>query len=197
MAFRMQLARSQLEVDLLPTFDSATQLQKVLKGELQVLAKAEGEDPKTREDRRIKALKTEEETRKTFKGGEKGGKGEKGGGKGKGKKPRRFFSTKEGCAHGQKNCMLEHERFDLAVEKDRCILCGAKGHKASECTRPKKPKSEQSSPNGNKGSGETVQTRGMEMEQIRVQIQAQEEWKFHRCQVQVQLVKKQRKKKGR
>ena len=66
LAFRVQLARSQLEVDLLPIFDHVMQLQKALKGELQVLAKAESDDPKARDNPRIKALKTEEETRKNL-----------------------------------------------------------------------------------------------------------------------------------
>ena len=51
-----------------------------------------------------------------------------------------MFGVREGCANGQ-NCTFEHERLSVA-----------QGQKASERTRTKKPKSEQSSPNGNKGS---------------------------------------------
>lgn len=97
-------------------------------------------------------MKTEKENKKYLKGSGKG-KGEKGDGRGKGRRPRRFFNNKEGCSYGR-NCLNEHGRFDLNVERDRCIACGAKGHKASDCTRPKefadKPKSEEnSSENGN------------------------------------------------
>ena len=45
LSFRVQLARSTSEVDLLPAFDKVTQLQNILKGELQDLAKVEATRP--------------------------------------------------------------------------------------------------------------------------------------------------------
>lgn len=149
LAFRVQLAQSTLEVDLLPTFDKVMRLQKILKGEPQVLAKLDGLKP-SKQDPKVKALKTEKDGKSRpkgsseFKGGGKGGKGGKGegGAKGKGKGLCRFFNTKEGCGYGQ-NCNYEHERFDPTVDKDRCFICGGRGRKDLDCTRPKKPRNEE------------------------------------------------------
>ena len=79
------MARNSLEVDLSPTFDKVMELQTILKSELQLMAKIEPGKP-SEEDPKIKALKTEEELKKTkgFKGNGKGnGKGGKSDGKGK------------------------------------------------------------------------------------------------------------------
>ncbi|MFM7858420.1 MAG: hypothetical protein ACKO96_42500, partial [Flammeovirgaceae bacterium] len=90
---------------------------------------------------------------KRFTGNGKGGKGGKGevAAKGKSKGLCRFFNTKERCGNGL-NWNFEHARFDPMVEKDRRFICGGKGHKASNCTRPKKPRNDQGSPGASKGN---------------------------------------------
>ena len=48
-----------------------------------------------------------------------------------------FFKTSSGCMHGG-NCRFTHS--GLTPKDGRCFNCGATGHSANECTRPKKAK---------------------------------------------------------
>jgi len=70
LAFRVALARSQLEVDLLPTFSTVMQLEKVIKSELQVMTR-----PEVKQEEVTPKIQTFQPQERPFHGGGKSGKG--------------------------------------------------------------------------------------------------------------------------
>ena len=133
LAFRINLARSTLQVDATPTSKSVTSFASHLLAECEQVAHQEmtPKKPKEKEDRsKTMRLKRMEEEGK-------------GGGKGKdmGKEsweprekfPCKFFTSDQGCKKG-KECRYLHEAKD---EKRRCYICGSVDHIAPGCSRPR------------------------------------------------------------
>jgi hypothetical protein len=145
LAFRVALARSQLEVDLLPTFGTVMQLEKVIKSELQVMTR-----PEVKQEEVTPKIQTFQPQARPFHGGGKSGQGkgkheekkegdgekDAGKGKGKGRTPCRYYESDEGCLKGGE-CTFGHAVLGPTV-KDRCWNCGGKGHRSWECVRPRK-----------------------------------------------------------
>ena len=141
LAFRIQLAKSSLQIDTTPTEKSVMTFAHHLLAEVEQIAH---QDKKKREER--PPLVTEQRLKKMeeSKGEGKGGKGEKG-------SPCRFFLSPEGCKKG-KLCTWVHQLDD----QRRCWTCGSTEHFAPECPRPK----DASEAPREKGSGKSWEGKG-------------------------------------
>ena len=129
LSFRLQLARSSLMIDSVPTPSSITQYAEHVMAELeQVNQQTKKKNPVTDPPR----LKRFEEASKD----KKDDKEKKPGDEKKDKAKRRFFLTDARCRRG-KGCTFAHDQRD---EKRRCWNCGAVDHMAPSCTRPRESK---------------------------------------------------------
>lgn len=150
LAFRIQLAKSSLQIDTAPTENTVLTYANRLMAEVEQIAR---QDKKRREetkpakkDPRMK--KAEEEKYPPAKGEGKGGKGSE-----KAGLPCKFFNTEEGCRKG-KLCAWAHV---VEGDKKRCWNCGSTSHFSPACERPREPPKEQWSP-GRTGKGEGKQS---------------------------------------
>ena len=128
--FRLQLIRSSLMVDSIPTHDSINKYSEHLLAELEQLGHQSRKKDPVPEPPKIKKF---EEAPKFKKEGEDKKESEKG----EEKKGRcRFFLTDQGCRRG-KGCTFSH---DMRDDRRRCWNCGGIGHMSPNCTRPKDTK---------------------------------------------------------
>ena len=116
--FKINLAKSQLQVDTVPTYTTIGVYCEHLLSELEQLVHTE----KKSAPGEIKAKKIEGTYAE-----DKGGKDEFV----KEKKPCRFFPTDQGCRRGAQ-CTFGHEARD---GRSRCYVCGATSHFAKDCSR--------------------------------------------------------------
>jgi len=137
--FRVQLARTALEVDTDPSEEKVNRYLRVLQAELTSMETIVKEKPKGTETPQVKPVTIREGKDKGFKG-----EGKKGGGKkgfeGKGKSdlsavPCRWYQSEKGCFRGG-DCIFMHGY--LKFEDGKCFNCGSKEHKGTECPAPKK-----------------------------------------------------------
>lgn len=133
LAFRINLARSTLQVDATPTSASVTSFASHLLAECEQIAHQEvPSKKKEKQEERAKAVRAKRMIEE-----EKGsGKG-KDGGKDSGERDRsgsfpcRYFLTDYGCKKG-KSCKFSH---DLRDDKRRCFSCGGVDHYSNNCPR--------------------------------------------------------------
>ena len=116
--FKINLAKSQLQVDTVPTYATIGVYCEHLLSELEQLVHTE----KKSASGEIKAKKIEG-TYAEDKGGKEDFVKEK--------KPCRFFLTDQGCRRGAQ-CTFSHEARD---GRPRCYVCGATSHFAKDCSR--------------------------------------------------------------
>ena len=140
--FRLQLVRSSLMVDAVPTHESVSKYSEHLLAELEQMGHqarkkdSSGEAPKKFEEQ----PKDSREGRTRKEGEEK-------------EKPKcRFYLSDQGCRRG-KSCTFSHEQKD---EKKRCWICGSPEHFAPACTRPKEAKEGSPRPKISKAEKEKV-----------------------------------------
>ena len=117
--FRVNLTRTHLMVDAVPTMKGIEQLAECLLAEFDQLSYS-----KRKQDKVLPKIKKLEETK------ERGGK-EGSSKKGEENKPApcRFFHTEQGCRRG-KACKWSHEVKD---DQKRCWTCGATTHMSPQC----------------------------------------------------------------
>ena len=118
--FRVNLTRTNLMVDAVPTMKGIEQLAECLLAEFDQLSYS-----KRKQDKVVPKMKKMEELR------EKGGGKEGGSKKGEDSKPApcRFFHTEQGCRKGNA-CKWSHEVKD---DQKRCWTCGATTHMSPQC----------------------------------------------------------------
>ena len=134
LAFRINLARSTLQVDATPTSKSVTSFASHLLAECEQVAHQEmtPKKPKEKNEDRSKTMRLkriEEE-------GKAGGKGKDAGKENwepRERFPCKFFNGDGGCKKG-KECRYLHELKD---EKRRCYNCGSVDHISPNCNRPR------------------------------------------------------------
>ena len=142
LAFRIQLAKSSLQIDTTPTEKSVMTFAHHLLAEVEQIAH---QDKKRREEKvtvqpEFKAKRAEES---------------KGEGKGvKGDRTCRFFLSPEGCKKG-KACTWVHQLDD----RKRCWTCGSTEHFSPSCDRPKESTEGQKE----KGGGKQGDGKGLRM----------------------------------
>ena len=131
LSFRLQLVKSALMVDAVPSHDSITKYSEHLMAELEQVNQQsrKRESPGSTEVPKIKKF---EEGGKEKKEVEK----EKREGDSKDKGKCRFFLTDQGCRRG-KSCSYSHEARD---DRRRCWNCGGVDHMSPQCQRPKEGK---------------------------------------------------------
>ena len=131
LSFRLQLVRSSLMVDAVPSHDSISKYSEHLMAELEQVNQQsrKREYGATAEAPKIKKF---EEVPKEKKEGEK----ERREGDSKERGKCRFYLTDQGCRRG-KGCSYSHEVKD---DRRRCWNCGAVDHMSPQCTRPKDSK---------------------------------------------------------
>ena len=119
--FRVNLTRTHLMVDAVPTMKGIEQLAECLLAEFDQLSYSKRKQDKAAPAVRMKKLEE---------GKEKGGK-DGGSKKGEDSKPApcRFFHTEQGCRRG-KACKWSHEVKD---DQRRCWTCGATTHMSPQC----------------------------------------------------------------
>lgn len=128
--FRLQLVKSSLMVDSIPTHESINKYSEHLLAELEQL----GHQSKKKEtSTEAPKLKRFEETTKDRKESQEKKEGDD---KGKEKSKCKFFLTDQGCRRG-KGCTFSHDQKD---DKRRCWNCGGVDHMATTCTRSKEGK---------------------------------------------------------
>ena len=154
--FRIQLARSTLQVDATPTSASITQFALHLQAEVEQVAHLEGgrrrelaTEKVSRDELKVKGVKAKATTVDDQRGASSGdGKHAEQNAGDPSSPPRcRFFLTDQGCRKG-KECKFDHNQKD---EKRRCYGCGSVDHFASACPR--------------KGSGDGAKAKTMREEQ--------------------------------
>ena len=138
--FRIQLARSTLQVDATPSSASITQFALHLQAEVEQVAHLEGgrrretvTEKITKDDPKVKTVKSKGVTLEEPRGAS-GGEGrnpEQMAGDSSSPPRCRFFLTDQGCRKG-KECRFDHNQKD---EKRRCYGCGSVEHFASTCPR--------------------------------------------------------------
>ena len=131
LSFRLQLVKSSLMVDAVPSHESITKYSEHLMAELEQVNQQsrKREGPAVAEVPRLKKF---EEGGKEKKEAEKDKK--EGDFKEKGKC--RFFLTDQGCRRG-KSCGFSHDARD---DRRRCWNCGGIDHMSPQCQRPKEGK---------------------------------------------------------
>ena len=143
LAFRINLARSTLQVDATPTSASVTSFASHLLAECEQVAHQEigptrrsaKDKEKEKAEERAKAVrmkKFEEEGKGQGKGKDYGKDGSERG-EGRDRYPCRFFNSESGCKKGR-DCRYLHEAKD---EKRRCYNCGSLEHLSPSCARPR------------------------------------------------------------
>ena len=139
LAFRVGLARNNLQVDSNPTARSVGALATHLTAELEQIAHL---DPNTGMPKKLASPPREQSTQKVDvrlkkmegRDSREAGGGSKGEGKGKDARSGetcRFFLTDQGCKKGE-DCQWAHQVDD----QKRCWNCGGRDHFADKCTRP-------------------------------------------------------------
>ena len=126
LAFRIQLAKSSLQIDTTPTESSVMTFAHHLLAEVEQVAhqdKRKKDDKPTIPEPKVKRF---EET----KGDGKGAGRDRGDGPG----PCRFFMSEGGCKKG-KACTWPH----ILDDQRRCWTCGSTQHFSPNCDRPKEP----------------------------------------------------------
>lgn len=128
LGFRIQLAKSSLQIDTAPTESSVMTYANHLLAEVEQIAhqdKRKKEDPKLPPTDPAKVKRMEDTTGSA-----------KGDGKGKdrtGGVPCKFYNSEEGCKKG-KQCTWPHVNEG---DRRRCYNCGSTQHLAPACERPK------------------------------------------------------------
>ena len=158
LAFRINLARSTLQVDATPTSASVTSFASHLLAECEQIAHQEVPTKrKEKQEERLKAvrakkmLEEEKGSGKGKDGGKEGGEKDKGG-----SFPCRYFLTDFGCKKG-KECKFSHELRD---EKKRCFSCGGLDHYSNNCPRSRSSGDGSSKQKGVRIEGEENQSGG-------------------------------------
>lgn len=126
--FRLQLVRSSLMVDSVPTHDAISKYSEHLLAELEQMGHQSRKKETPTELPKIKKMEDHGRDTKEKKEGKESEEREKG--------KCRFYLTDQGCRRG-KTCTFSH---DLKDEKKRCWVCGSCEHFAPACTRPKDQK---------------------------------------------------------
>ena len=138
--FRIQLARSTLQVDATPTSASITQFALHLQAEVEQVAHLEGgrrresaAEKISRDELKVKGVKAKATMVDEHRGASSGdGRHAEQQAGDPSSTPRcRFFLTDQGCRKG-KECRFDHNQKD---EKRRCYGCGSVEHFASACPR--------------------------------------------------------------
>eukprot|EP00435_Cladocopium_sp_Y103_P074775 s194_g51.t1 len=128
LAFRIQLAKSSLQIDTTPTEASFMTFANHLLAEVEQIAH---QDRKKKEEKPAVG----EVKLKKFEDGGGGGKGEGKAGRGE-RAPCRFYGSEDGCRKG-KSCSWSHVIEDKKDDRRRCWTCGSTKHYAPQCDRPK------------------------------------------------------------
>lgn len=145
LSFRINLARSTLQVDSTPTAASVTSFAMHLLAEFEQVAHQENIPAKKKQEEKTRAAKLAKAEAEEAREGREG----KGGSKGKDKeddseKPKcKFYLTEAGCKRG-KSCRWSHDQRDGVR---RCWNCGSSEHMATTCPRSKGGTSTDTSPN--------------------------------------------------
>ena len=127
LAFRIQLAKSSLQIDTTPTESSVMTYANHLLAEVEQIAhqdQKKKEEKLSSPDQKLKRIGEE------AKGEGKGGRAEK-------STTRRFFCTEDGCRKGR-SCSWSH----VLDDKKRCWNCGSSHHFSPSCERPRDPPKE-------------------------------------------------------
>ncbi|CAK9113587.1 unnamed protein product [Durusdinium trenchii] len=155
--FKLQLARSALSVDSIPTYDGIAKYAEHLMAELeQVNHQARKKEPQPPEPPKLKRF---EEQRDQKEGKERKEESEK---EKEREKPKcKFYLSDQGCKRG-KSCGFSHDQRD---ERRRCWNCGGTDHMSPACTRPKEikesaPKAKTARKEKEKGEGERSEDAG-------------------------------------
>ena len=127
LAFRIQLAKSSLQIDTTPTEVSVMTYANHLLAEVEQIA---------HQDRKKKEEKPSSPDQKLKRIGEES-KGEGKGGRAEKTTTCRFFCTEDGCRKGR-SCLWSH----VLDEKKRCWNCGSIHHFSPGCERPRDPPKE-------------------------------------------------------
>ena len=134
--FRMSLLRYHLKVDFAPTEDSIMAMQRAYLAEFEQMGyrkyKPGGGHQHQQLQPRIKAAELPPGTIPMPTPSPKAG-----------SRPCKFFLSDDGCRRG-KDCKYEHSMNSMskAEKRERCYVCGAKGHMSSNCptkTKDQKP----------------------------------------------------------
>eukprot|EP00439_Symbiodinium_sp_Y106_P010606 s6827_g1.t1 len=134
--FRMSLLRCHLKVDFAPTEDSIMAMQRAYLAEFEQMGyrkhKPGGGHQHQQPQPRIKAAELPPGTIPMPTPSPKAG-----------SRPCKFFLSDDGCRRG-KDCKYEHSMNSMskAEKRERCYVCGAKGHMSSNCptkTKDQKP----------------------------------------------------------
>ena len=187
--FRTSLLRSNLKVDTNPSYESVEGYYRHLMGEMEALAvgstpsSTTTSTPTAKQEPRLRPFKGEP------KGGPPGAAPPKAGGsspgsttsgaehkydKPKSEVPCKFFGrVARGCARGSK-CPFMHS-WDGLDKKDKCLLCGGKGHMQKECPSRKgtppgslggTPKSGSEKPVQASSSSSTTTTKAVRIDEV-------------------------------
>ena len=126
--FRLQLVRSSLMVDAVPSHDAISKYSEHLLAELEQMGQQSRKKENTVDLPKVKKFEEQGKETKEKKEARDGDDKEKG--------KCRFFLTDQGCRRG-KHCGFSHDQKD---DKRRCWVCGSPDHFAPACTRPKDSK---------------------------------------------------------
>ena len=171
MAFRINLARAALQVDMTPDDEKVRKLHAQMLSELEAVAhrgdkergsrdtaatppaKVKGVEPQVTTPTTPKAPKPPKGNPKTTAPPKGGAAAEIG----SGRAPCTFYVGVNGCKKGA-DCTYEHNwaAFSQAEKASRCKACGSKNHKAAECKAGTKveEKAKAKAPRGPKGGGD-------------------------------------------
>ena len=148
-AFRLSVARNQLEIDHRPSMASVIEYMRVLQSEWEQVS-VSGQEAASGQPKVARMETDQGNAGKDGDKGDKGGKGTKGdakkgekgdtmpkagGGRGPNKLPCSLYLTSKGCCKGR-DCSHYHD-FNAAKGQGRCYNCGSDQHRQQECNRPK------------------------------------------------------------
>ena len=139
-AFRLQVARAGLRVDVAPSMEGVHEFAQVLLAEGEAMFHGGGHLPVTTKVKAMDATNKSQD-QKDGKGGKSEGKGaSKSDGKGSGdqtktNRPCHFFTKDGGCKRGA-SCSFVHE-WGSVNKRGRCWNCGSASHLSPDCTAPK------------------------------------------------------------
>ena len=129
-AFRMSLLRYHLKVDFAPTEDSTLAIHRAYLAEFEQMGYKKYKPGGQQQQPKIKAAELPQGSVPMPSTTQRGT-----------TRPCKFFLSDDGCRRG-KDCKYEHSMNNLskAEKRDRCYVCGAKGHLSSNCPTKNKDK---------------------------------------------------------
>ena len=162
LAFRIQLAKSSLQIDTTPTETSVMTYANHLLAEVEQIAH---QDRKRREEKPVSPdPKLKRIGEETMKGEGKGGRQDR-------QVPCKFFCSEEGCKKG-KACSWSH----VLDDKKRCWNCGSTQHFSPACERPRDPAKEgDREKSKGEGKGQKGIGRMSKKEEVKEESQGKEE----------------------